>query len=49
MSQFFSNSMTPHKDYPSQDFAQLKHSDALTPIIQRDQSRLDSHTDFIST
>ena len=36
-------------DYPDQDFTKLKYSDALTLIIQRDQSRLDPHTDFVST
>ena len=41
--------MTPHKDYPDQDFAQLKHSDTLTFIIWRGQSHLNSHTDFTST
>ena len=41
--------MTPYKDYPDQGFTQLKHSSALTPIIQKDQSHFDSHTDFAST
>ena len=36
-------------DYPDQDFTKLKYSDALTPIIQRDQSNLDPHIDFTST
>ena len=49
MSQSFSNPVSLYKDYLGHDFAQLKHSDALTPIIWRDQSHLDSHTDFIST
>ena len=36
-------------DYPGQGFIKLKYSDASTPIIQRDQSHLDPHTDFTST
>ena len=40
--------MIDYKDYPDQDFIKLKYSDALTPIIRRGQSHLNSHTDFIS-
>ena len=36
-------------DYPGQDFTKLKYSDTSTPIIQRDQSYLNPHTDFAST
>ena len=36
-------------DYPDQGFTQLKYSDTSTPIIQRDQSYLDPHIDFICT
>ena len=36
-------------DYPDQDFTELKYSDALTPIIWRNQSHFDPHTDFVST
>ena len=36
-------------DYLDQDFTKLKYSEALTPIIWRDQFHLDPHTDFTST
>ena len=38
-----------HIDYPSQGFAKLKYSDSLSPIVRRDPSHLDLHTNFIST
>ena len=41
--------MTHDKDYPDQDFTELRYSDALTSIIQRGQSYLDSYIDFTST
>ena len=33
--QSFLNLVKHHKDYPDQDFIGLKHSDVLTPVIQR--------------
>ena len=36
-------------DYLGQDFTKLKYSDTSTPIIWRDQSHFDPHTDFVST
>ena len=36
-------------DYPSQSFTKLKYSDISAPIIWRDQSHLDLHTNFTST
>ena len=38
-----------HIDYLGSNFTKLKYSDVLTPIIWRDQSHLDLHTNFIST
>ena len=46
--QSFLNYMIDHMDYPNQDFTWLRYSDVLTFIIQRGQSHLDSHTDFIN-
>ena len=42
------NPVTPHKDYPDQDFAELKYNVILTPKTKRGQSHLDSHTDLTS-
>ena len=36
-------------NYFDQDFTKLKYSDTLAPIISRDQSHLDLHTDFANT
>ena len=41
--------MTPHKDYPDQDFAELKYNVALSLENKSSQSHLDSHTDFVNT
>ena len=35
-------------DYPDQNFAKLKYTDAYLLLIQMDQFYLDSHTDLIS-
>ena len=36
-------------DYPGQGFTKLKYNDTSAPIIWRDLSHLDPHTDFVST
>ena len=42
------NPMTPHKDYPDQDFTKLKYNVALSSESRSSQSHLDSHTNFTS-
>ena len=43
------NPVTDHKNYPDQDFTELKHSEVLSLKIWSDQFHFDSHIDFTST
>ena len=43
------NPVTPHKDYPDQDFTKLKHSGALSRTTWSGQSHLDLQTNFANT